>query len=259
MGLGDEIMATAWARRAKQKHPDQKVFIGPENKPEWSVAWENNPNINKPSDFVKANKDPVVWVPHFTGHRPYIKGCTAGNIIYDEEHRAIPGDVFLTDQEIEPFREYAGSILIEPHIKGSFSGNKAWFWDRWQEVARKLPNVIQIGDKNKKALPGVRRVHTGNFRQALAVVSQASLVITTDGALHHAAAALGKPAVVLWGARTHPKILGYDTHLNLYTGNGESCGSMAPCQHCMEAMKKITVEMVLEAVREARKDVVAAE
>lgn len=252
MGLGDEIMASAWARRAKQKHPDKKVFIGPENRPEWSVVWENNPNINRPVEFVKANKEPTVWVPHYTGHRPYIKGTKGTNIVYNEDHRPIPGDVFLTQKEIEPFRQYEGAIVIEPHIKGSFSGNKSWFWDRWIEVARDI-DCIQIGDRNKRPLPGATKVRTGDFRQALAVVSLASLVITTDGALHHAAAALGKPAVVLWGARTHPKILGYDTHQNLYTGDGESCGSMAPCKHCSDAMKRISVDMVLEAVREARR------
>lgn len=250
-------MATAYARRAKQKHPSAKVFIG-RDKPEWSVVWENNPNINRPEEYNKHSAEPATWVRHCTGNRPYIKGTTGTNIVYDEDHRAEPGDIFLTESEIEPFRQYAGSILIEPHIKGSFSGNKAWFWDRWQEVANGLNGVIQIGDKGKKPLKNVRRVHTGDFRQALAAVSQASLVITTDGALHHAAAALGKPAVVLWGARTHPKVLGYDSHTNLYTGSGESCGSMAPCQHCEDAMKRISVEMVIEAAREASRHLVSA-
>jgi hypothetical protein len=256
LGLGDEIMASAWARRAKIENPDSKIFIGPENKPEWSIAWENNPNVCKPDQIRPGEK--AVFVPHYTGHRPYIKGATATNILYNEEHRAEPGDIFLTEREIEPFRQYAGSVLIEPHIKGSFSGNKAWFWDRWQELARHIPDAVQIGEKRKRPLQGVKRVITGDFRQALAVVAQASLVITTDGALHHAAAALGRKAIVLWGARTHPKILGYDSHVNLYTGSGESCGSMAPCQHCVDAMKRISVEMVLEAVREASRDVVAA-
>jgi ADP-heptose:LPS heptosyltransferase len=256
LGLGDEIMASAWARRAISKNPDAKIFIGPEGKPEWSTVWENNPNIYKPEQFKRG--EPAVWVPHYTGHRPYIKGITPGNLIYNDDHRCEPGDIFLTEKEIEPFRQYAGSILIEPHIKGSFSGNKAWFWDRWQQVANGLKNVVQIGDRHRKSLQGVKRIHTGDFRQALAVVSQASLVITTDGALHHAAAALGRPAVVLWGARTHPKILGYDSHVNLYTGHGESCGSMVSCQHCMDAMKRISVEMVLEAVREASRNMVAA-
>jgi hypothetical protein len=159
LGLGDEILATAWARRAKQKNPANKIFIG-RDKPEWSVVWENNPNINKPAEYNKHSTEPVSWVRHCTGNRPYIKGTTGTNIVYDEEHRAEPGDIFLTEAEIDQFRQYAGSILIEPHIKGSFSGNKAWFWDRWQDVARALDNArMQIGDKNKKALKNVARAY----------------------------------------------------------------------------------------------------
>jgi len=253
MGFGDEIMATAWARRAKQLNPDASVFLGPVGKPEWSVVWENNPNISK----THTPGEKAVWVPHYTGCRPYIKGTTGSNIVYNEDHRCERGEIYLTDSECELARTRTDGqpfILVEPHIKGSFSGNKAWFWDRWQSVVDGLGRshrVVQIGDRNKKPLRGVERIRTGDFRQALAVVSLASLVITTDGALHHAAAALGKPAVVLWGARTHPKVLGYDSHTNLYTGEGESCGSMSPCQHCVNAMKKITVEMVVEAAREA--------
>lgn len=245
MGLGDEIMCSAWARRAKQKHPDRQVFVG-KYKPEWSVVWENNPNICKPDEYKKTGQE--VWVTNCTGNRPYIKGVTATHIIYNEEHKAETGDIFLTEAEIDRFKDYAGSVIIEPHVKGSFSNNKAWFWDRWQEVAKAIP-CVQINERAKRGLQGVTRVHTGDFRQALAMIYHAKLVITTDGALHHAAAALGKPAVVLWGARTHPKILGYDTHVNLYTGAGESCGAMAECKHCIDAMKRITPDMVIEASR----------
>ena len=202
----------------------------------------------------------AAWVPHYTGNRPYIKAVTATNIIYHEDHRPEPGDIFLTEAEIERFKEHAGCVLIEPHVKGSFSGNKAWVWDRWQQVASAIP-CTQINERTKRGLQNVTRVHTGDFRQALAMVHHARLVITTDGALHHAAAALGKPAVVLWGARTHPKVLGYESHANLYTGDGESCGAMAECRHCVDAMKRITPDMVIEASRsilEKSKDVVAA-
>ena len=238
-------MASAWARRAKAKHPDKQVFVG-KGRPEWSVVWENNPNINKPDEFHKTGQE--IWVENCTGFRPYIKKVTATNIIYNEDHKAERGDIFLTEAEIEPFKQYAGCVIIEPHVKGSFSGNKAWVWDRWQTVANAIP-CIQINERTKQGLRNAQRVHTGDFRQALAMLSQARLVVTTDGALHHAAAALGKPAVVLWGARTHPKVLGYESHTNLYTGEGESCGSMAYCQHCVDAMKRITPEMVIEACR----------
>lgn len=248
-------MASAWARRAKEEQPDKDVFIGPQGKPEWSTVFENNPNISR-----EFTGQPSVWVPHYTGNRPYIKGVTATHIIYHEDHRPEPGDIFLTDEEKDRFKDYSGCVLIEPHIKGSFSGNKAWVWNRWQEVANAIP-CVQMNERHKRSLQNVTRVHTGDFRQALAMIYQAKLVITTDGALHHAAAALGKPAVVLWGSRTHPKVLGYDSHVNLYTGQGESCGAMIECRHCIDGMKRITSEMVIEAARsilETRKDVVAA-
>lgn len=236
MGLGDDIMAAAEARSiAAQGH---KAFMGPE----WSPVFENNPDITK----QKTPKS--VLVSNRIGHRPYIKGVTPEAIIYNEDHRAPKGVIVLTDaekawarQQIEP-----GYILVEPHIKGSFAGNKAWIWDRWVELAKRLP-VVQCKAPNKRPLPGARVIETESVRQAFALLAQAKLIITTDGALHHAAAALGVPAVVLWGARTHPNILGYEDHANLYTGQGESCGMMSACNHCREAMRKITVDQVYNA------------
>jgi ADP-heptose:LPS heptosyltransferase len=246
LGLGDEIMCTAWARRAALKNPDGQIFVGLNKRPEWSVVWENNPYIHRPEEFNDCKNR--IMVPHCTGNRPYIKGVTATHLIYNEDHRPEPGDIFLTDKEKSMFAEYKDCVLIEPHVKGSFSGMKAWSWDRWQQVSNAIP-CVQINERTKRGLQNVKRVHTGNFRQALAMIYQSKLVITTDGALHHAAAALGKPAVVLWGARTHPKVLGYESHVNLYTGDGESCGAMTECRHCIDAMKRITPEMVITAVR----------
>lgn len=252
MGLGDDIMASAEARRIAST--GKLAYMGPN----WSEVWENNPHITQ--DKAKG-----VLVSNRIGQRPYIAGVTAANIIYREDHRAEPGGIFLTDNERKwAVEQISGPfIIVEPHIKGSFSGNKAWIWDRWQEVANKLPlPVVQIGLPHKRGLNGATRVKTGTFRKALALLDRASLLITTDGALHHAAAALNVPAVVLWGARTHPSILGYEAHENIYTGSGESCGAMAPCKHCVDAMKRITVDMVLDSARralEARQNVVAAE
>jgi ADP-heptose:LPS heptosyltransferase len=78
----------------------------------------------------------------------------------------------------------------------------------------------------------------------LAMVAQAKLVVTTDGMLHHAAAAFGVPAIVLWGGVVSPKILGYPTHINIWNG-AQPCGSYAEvCSHCREAMDSISVDQV---------------
>jgi hypothetical protein len=43
-------------------------------------------------------------------------------------------------------------------------------------------------------------------------------------------------------------VTGYDTHTNL-TGGAEACGSLAPCNHCKEAMARIHVLTVYEAAQ----------
>ncbi len=66
--------------------------------------------------------------------------------------------------------------------------------------------------------------------------------------LHHAAAALGIPSVVIWTGFSSPRHLGYDTHRNIHDGS-EPCGTYSGvCKHCLLKAKQITVEQVLDAV-----------
>lgn len=255
MGYGDSVMATAYARRAKQEHPDKDIYLGNGRVVEWDAAiFEGNPNLTHPDHLRESlAKDRAYFVPHYTGCRPYIRHVLADRVIWNEDHRVEPGDVFLSDAEIANGREKfgAGYILIEPHTKGTFGGNKSWHWDGWVAVAEELSasfDLLQNGVP-KKSLPFGRHITASGPRRALQAVANASLVITTDGFLHHAAAALGVPAVVLWGARMNPRILGYESHENLYTGDGSSCGALSPCGHCREGMKRITPDMVIEAAR----------
>jgi len=254
LGIGDSIMATAWARKAKQENPDSYVFLGNGKVCEWDDVFENNPNISHPKWVAKAvGEHKAIFVPHHTGNRPYVSYLDGVSVEWNREHRAIPGDIFLTEKERQWANDECGKgyILIEPHIKGTFGGNKAWIWDRWVELVERLKDqdVAQNYPRAKKALPGARTLNTTSIRKLLASVANARLVITTDGVLHHAAAALGVPAVVIWGARIPPDILGYQDHENIYTGNGEYCGLCVPCKHCSEGMKRVTVDMVEEAVR----------
>jgi ADP-heptose:LPS heptosyltransferase len=253
VGVGDEIMATAWARKAKAENPDSFVFLGNEKRCDWSAVFENNPNISHPKWLKTAlNARKAVFVPHHVGNRPYIRQKDAISVEWNPNHRAEPGQIFLTEQE----RQWAddqgrGYVLIEPHIKGSFGGNKAWLWSRWCELVERLAgwDIRQNNPMGKKLVPGTKALPSSDLRKMLASVVNARLVITTDSALHHAAAALGVPAVVMWGARIPPDILGYEGHENLYTGDGEYCGLCVPCPHCEAGMKRITVDMVEEAAR----------
>ena len=211
----------------------------------WDEVFENNPRV------VKSPKDgqKVVIVENIPLRRPYISLRTPERYYYNLEYKAVPGEIYLSDEE--KAKGIDGAVIVEPHTKtNSLSQNKAWSWERWQElVSRERLPWVQVGTEDCKSLDGVTRVVTKTFRDALPYVNRARLVVTTDGALHHAAAAFGKPAVVLWGGLAPHTVLGYDSHTNICKTD-RVCGSFHACAHCLDAMNAITVDDVQKAVSE---------
>lgn len=238
-------MATAEARHFHEIHELPVVFAS--RKPRrafWSEVFENNHRI------VKEPKDGqrVVVVENYPGRRPYILETTPERYIYNHNFFIEPGELFLSEEERTC--GITGAVIVEPHTKQDlgFSRNKAWPWERWQSLVEMI-NLpwLQLGPKGTRRLEGVTYMETPRFRDALGYVNACSFVVTTDGALHHAAAALGKDAVVLWGGASDPDIAGYRTHRNI-RADIETCGSIGDCEHCREAMSAITVDMVANEV-----------
>ena len=74
---------------------------------------------------------------------------------------------------------------------------------------------IQIAKKGQPLLQGATHLVEAPIRTLFAVIKEAHVVLCIDSFVQHAAAALGKKAIVLWGA-TNPACLGYACHNNLY-------------------------------------------
>lgn len=199
------------------------------------------------------------FVRSFEGGRPYIDyGRSRRGQRLHANYRAKAGRIAFTKDERERAAELVAGVdpprvFVEPHVKGSFSGdNKRWPWSHWMRVAWALHDagrsVVQVSaPRFQSTLPHTLRVAVDDVRVALATLEHAAVLVTTDGLLHHAAAALDVPTVVIWGARTDPRILGYPYQVNLTSGT-DWCGSRAPCDHCREAMQRIEPERVLDAV-----------
>ncbi len=165
--------------------------------------------------------------------------------------------MFLDDAERKNSKRYgSGFVLIEPQSAPwkSVAANKDWGRVRYQEVANRLKKagfiVGQfISDKGSPPLQGVTPIRTASFRDAVAILANAAIYIGSEGGLHHAAAAVGIPAVVLFGGFIPPSVTGYATHANL-TGGAAACGSLKPCVHCRKAMEAISVDEVVEEALE---------
>lgn len=245
IGIGDEIIASGQAKAMQQIDPRPVLIIDMHGRPRWSPIWNGNPRIVR-----ERRGNYFQGLLNGPNARPYIEAKHATRWVWKDNFRVVPGEIYLTPLERAFAEPYRGRVLIEPNVKSKPEAiNKAWQPKRWQAVVdSELADMVQTGAAGVPTLAGVERVVTSDFRLACAVLSVCRAFVGTEGGLHHAAAALGVPAVVLFSGFIPPKITGYETHRNIYYGGG-ACGSRLPCVHCKEAMEAISVDEVCENLK----------
>lgn len=256
MGYGDEIQATALARGFAAQ--GKRAAFGDGRRQIWSAQshqlFAGNPNIAP----LGTERPDDVWIEHYRGRRLY--GHIVGDHWKFRDFVCPPGEVFLTTEE----KAFALArlwgpdpvVIVEPRTKpiGACDGhNKQWPY--YQALAERLHaatgcrpvQLVPPGFPPK--LADVDVIETPSFRHALAVLGLAALYIGPEGGMHHGSAAMGTPAVVIFGGFNTPRSTGYAWHENIAVG--EPCGSIAECWHCKAAMASISVDRVLEgAVRQ---------
>lgn len=261
VGFGDEIMATAAARALRGAAPAARVVVGDGEREVWSAEAEEiftgNPHIVRLADARPG--EPIVWLRNYFGHRPYLdySRLEPGRRQAFAPFRAERGELFLTAAErtaaaaiVAAARETGRPVVsIEPHV--AFGPNKDWGWDRWQALVAALRGEVAFVQPHygRPLLAGVQGV-SASFRGYAAVLAECDAHVGPEGALHHAAAALDCPAVVLFGGRIAPSLTGYEQHENLYVeAPGSPCGMIAACDHCRACFAAIDVAMVAAALR----------
>lgn len=254
MGLGDNLMGTGMARGAAKR--GKRIAFGDGKKLIWDQhsadIFRHNANIAAPGTEKRAD---VEWIPFYKGNRIY-NSAADGRWIWNLDFHATPGELVFDARERRDAKRYGqGFILIEPNVEGwkSVAPNKDWGFARYQRVATRLKSmghrVVQFNyGAGRPVLNDVEIGRTHSFRDALAIASHASLFIGPEGGMHHGAAAVGVPAVVLFGGFIPPSVTGYGTHTNL-TGGAEACGRFTPCDHCKEAMAAISEDEVLAGAK----------
>lgn len=253
MGFGDELMAAGLARGMTAQ--GKRAAFGDGRRQVWSaqshLLFRGNPNI-APLGTETAED---TWIPHYRGHRLY--GEIVGNRWRFRDFECPPGEVFLTREEkafaLGQMWQDDPVAIIEPRVKpvGACQGvNKQWGRAKYQELASRMlaatdaRPVQLVPPGGQPLLADVDVIETPDFRHALAVLGLAALYIGPEGGLHHGAAAVGTPAVVIFGGFNTPRSTGYAWHENIAVG--EPCGSFDACPHCRQAMASISVDRVLE-------------
>jgi ADP-heptose:LPS heptosyltransferase len=251
MGFGDQLLGSGIARGASER--GKRIAFGDGRRIIWDQhsrqIFSGNPDVAYPGS--EGARD-LEWIPFHRGSRLY-NSQGDGRWIWNYDFHAKPGRVVFTKAERAAGQRLGrGWVLIEPNVVQAkvVAPNKTWERARYQAVADALRaaghRVVQFRYSTDPRLAGVETIVTASFRDAVALMANAALYIGPEGGSHHAAAAVGIPAVVLFGGFIPPEVTGYHAHTNL-TGGAEACGLLRPCQHCREAMAAITVDEVLAA------------
>lgn len=255
MGWGDELMVTGQARELQQRDPSMRVMVldrkGARREHE---AWQNNPRIAAASD-----SGPFHVLRNGPGHRPYISQKAHHQWVW-RPFKCPVGEIYLTDAERAFAARFDPGIIIEPHIKERASPNKNWGYDNWIKLSKLLfekgMKLSQMGPAGTKVIDGVQHIETPTMRHACAVLARAQVAILPEGGLHHAAAALGIKAVVIFGGFIAPSVTGYSMHANMYIEDRSwpnGCGFRMRCVHCKHSMNRITPERVVLRLEEILK------
>ena len=274
MDYGYDIIATGEAKIICAQNPGAKIAFGnPEvlspsaagkTKLFWSEVFENNPNILQPGEDVEE----IIIVTNFPKSRPFVnyaktkftqideQNKTPYKIAFHPDYEATRGELFFSDHEIAEAEKIIEDledpiIFFDPYAD---IPNKQWLPERWDNLIKQSSyKFIQLTyDTQMPAINGALQVNAKTFRQACAVLNAAvgrGLLLSVDSNLHHAAAAVNLPAVVLWSHYSHPDNLGYDDHINIrWDAAGKPCGLKASCIQCKTSMEMIKVSDVLSAI-----------
>lgn len=267
MGMGDEVLVTGEVRALQERFQDTRPvqiqdFRG---RARWHVMWTNNPRIAKPGaphgrvlrngarcrfylDYARMRRE---WMKNFPAE-PYdvrVKHHLAPWRF--TRHKCKPGELYFP--RMAP--RCGKYIVIEPHNKTQVAPNRQWGWRRYEAVVRAIDaDWLQINPRHYPVLEGVRSEPCATFVEACYILSGASLYVGPEGGLYHAAAALGVPAVAIFGGYVSPQNQGYDdpNYTNIYEpmGGASPCGQRVPCSHCQEAFRLITPDRVIAAIEE---------
>jgi ADP-heptose:LPS heptosyltransferase len=241
IGMGDELMVTGHVREMQLRDP-RKVRLD-YGKKLWNAVFDHNPRIARPDE----NGDFQIYHPRSNGLRPYAAAKSTDRWVW-REYQPLAGELYLQPDEIAFAEQFTPDVVIEPTLKSGASPNKQWGRERWRVLIMLMRaagiRAVQMGPMGTPRASGVEFIETRSFRLACAVLKRARAAVLHEGGMHHAAAAVGVRAVVLYGGFISPAQTGYSLHTNVFTGR-KPCGMRIACNHCAAAMAQITPQVVL--------------
>ena len=172
----------------------------------------------------------------------------------------------------EAYRDAASTVVLAPGSKTGEMSAKRWPW--FPELAARLDDVAIVGTAadlvSPEGTPLDFPAHARNLAGALTLVETAeliassSLVVANDTGLAWVAAAVGTPAIVLFGPTPDRSLGPLPAHVTVLRSglDCEPCWFQARFAHCrgrIDCLRSLTVERVLGEIERIAPASVGAE
>tara|TARA_Y100001960_G_scaffold250277_1_gene266531 strand:- start:599 stop:1525 length:927 start_codon:yes stop_codon:yes gene_type:complete len=307
MGLGGALVWTAVFKNIKKQHPNKKIiyiydvpfknFLKGKRHPDFSI-YENNKDLTfkVPNFLYKRFKfffDSKLFFKIKTQNSslPFTDDINKDKISYKNGKHMVDyickdldinvtsynPKILLSKQEVlnantavnNLIEQHSKFICIEPNFKPSFTVNKAWFWDRWQELVDKTNHyikendldikILQVGAPKSKTLKGVIDfTNQGlSFRETAGVLAKSEFFIGYMGGLIHLNKAVEGKSIVLISGFEPLELATYSDDINIYKRQDcSNCGLLLkPCPIERKCMQDISVDEVYDEIIKKLKDI----
>lgn len=250
MGIGDDILAAGEAQYIYRQTGLCVRILDERGMTREHELWELNPAIVRPQDQIDDAQ--CVILRRHRGCRAHILRHERTAFVFSPHYTPRWPTIALRHAEWQFGDLYSDAIVLEPNVR-SVMMNKQWGWVKWQALANRLlaegERVVQVSAPGARWLDGVEVAPCETLRQAAAIMARCRHAVLPEGCLHHLRASFRARAVVIFGGFIAPTTTGYEGHANLFSAPF-ACGSRRRCGHCDEAMDKISVDMVYQALKQ---------
>ena len=179
-------------------------------------------------------------------------------------------EIYLTPDEKAKVLDFVPEnkfIMVEPH---NYKNGRTYPFEKYQYVVDSLKDQIDFvqisrGVPPPRVLNGVTSlINIFEFRECIAFMEHASLVLTNHGGFTIASNAVNVPTVGIYNAMMHPRLMTYSNERVVYIANEEhnQCGAYHPvaskfrraypggCSKCMDLFKKHNPEIIVEMIKD---------
>lgn len=253
-GLGDVLLHTPLFKKFFEKNK-KKINCFVENETEFNLLL-NNPYINlflidhdsirnemkifnsslteeEHVSFLEKNDSINFYTKHYFNLKPSFFWKKKSHIIIGEIYNfknidSLP-QIFLKDEEIKSGKEKISNyknikICICP---SSNIRIKEWKYYKWEKIIKLYPNIhfFQLGNCDDYKLKGALDFTNLKLRDQISILNSSDFYIGVDSFWQHAAKALNKKSIILFGP-SNSEIWGYDDNVNII--------GKADCSPCID-------------------------